>query len=45
MQLALQEIGLLAHLYLCTVGFAGIGVFYDFWTMNGQIDELNRQSA
>lgn len=28
--------------YLCTAGLFGIGVFYDFWTMNGQVDELNR---
>lgn len=30
-------------LYLLTMGFFGIGVFYDFWTLNGQVDELNRQ--
>lgn len=30
--------------YLCTVGLAGAGVFYDFWTLNGQIDEINRRS-
>lgn len=30
-------------LYLFTLGCFGIGIFYDFWTLNGQIDELNRQ--
>lgn len=29
-------------LYLCTLGLFGIGVFYDFWTLNEQVDELNR---
>lgn len=29
-------------LYLITVGFFGIGILYDFWTLNGQVDELNR---
>ena len=29
-------------LYLVTVGCFGVGVFYDFWTLNGQVDELNR---
>lgn len=31
-------------LYLLTVGGFGIGVFYDFWTLNGQVDELNRKT-
>lgn len=31
-------------LYLLTFGCFGIGVFYDLWTLNGQVDELNRQS-
>lgn len=31
-------------LYLCTAGLFGIGVFYDLWTLNGQLDELNRAS-
>lgn len=31
-------------LYLLTVGFFGAGVLYDFWTLNGQVDELNRRS-
>ena len=29
-------------LYLCTGGLLGIGVIYDFWTLNSQIDEINR---
>lgn len=34
---------LTGFLYLFTLGCFGIGVFYDFWTLNGQVDELNRQ--
>jgi TM2 domain-containing membrane protein YozV len=30
-------------LYLFTVGLLGIGIIYDFWTLNGQISEQNRQ--
>ncbi len=30
-------------LYLCTLGLLGIGVLYDFLTLNGQIDEINRR--
>jgi TM2 domain-containing membrane protein YozV len=30
-------------LYLLTAGLFGVGVFYDLWTLNEQIDELNRQ--
>ncbi|MES2963515.1 MAG: TM2 domain-containing protein [Bdellovibrionota bacterium] len=29
-------------IYLVTLGLFGIGVLYDYWTLNGQIDELNR---
>lgn len=29
-------------IYLLTVGLFGIGIFYDYWTLNGQIDEMNR---
>ncbi|MFV0478883.1 MAG: NINE protein [Parahaliea sp.] len=29
--------------YLITLGFLGIGVLYDFLTLNGQIDEINRR--
>ena len=28
-------------LYLVTVGMFGIGLIYDFWTLNSQISELN----
>ena len=28
-------------LYLVTVGLFGIGLIYDFWTLNSQISELN----
>lgn len=31
-------------LYLLTLGLFGIGVFYDYWTLNGQVDEINRAS-
>jgi TM2 domain-containing membrane protein YozV len=34
---------LTGFLYLFTLGCFGIGVFYDFWTLNGQVDELNRR--
>jgi TM2 domain-containing membrane protein YozV len=29
-------------LYLLTLGGLGIGILYDLWTLNGQVDELNR---
>ena len=29
-------------LYLCTGGLFLIGILYDYWTLNGQIDEYNR---
>lgn len=29
-------------LYLFTLGCLGVGVFFDFWTLNGQVDGLNR---
>ncbi len=32
-------------LYLLTVGLFGLGYLYDYWTLNGQVDELNRQRA
>ena len=28
-------------LYLCTGGLFLVGYIYDYWTLNGQIDELN----
>ena len=31
-------------IWLCTVGLFGIGLVYDYWTLNGQIDEINRRS-
>jgi len=30
-------------LYLLTAGLFGLGYLYDYWTLNRQIDELNRQ--
>ena len=30
-------------LYLLTVGLFGLGYLYDYWTLNGQVDALNRQ--
>ena len=29
-------------LYLVTLGLLGVGVLYDFWTLNGQVSERNR---
>ncbi|MCM0606178.1 MAG: NINE protein [Xanthomonadaceae bacterium] len=29
-------------LYLLSGGLLGMGLFYDLWTLNGQVDELNR---
>lgn len=31
-------------LYLCSGGIFLLGVLYDYWTLNGQIDEKNRYS-
>jgi len=28
-------------IYLFTFGLFGLGVLYDYWTLNGQIDEIN----
>ncbi|WP_157623099.1 NINE protein [Solimonas soli] len=28
-------------IYLCTGGLFLIGVLYDYWTLNGQVDEIN----
>ncbi len=28
-------------LYLCTVGLFGLGILYDFWTLNEQVNEKN----
>jgi TM2 domain-containing membrane protein YozV len=32
-------------LYLLTLGLFGIGLIYDFWTLNSQISELNQTQA
>jgi TM2 domain-containing membrane protein YozV len=32
-------------LYLLSAGLLGLGYLYDYWTLNGQIDRLNRQRA
>ena len=32
-----------AVVYLLTWGIFGIGIIYDFWTLNGQISEINQQ--
>ena len=29
-------------LYLISLGLFGIGILYDFWTLNEQIDDINR---
>ncbi|MGK2915646.1 MAG: NINE protein [Porticoccaceae bacterium] len=31
-------------IYLLTLGLCGIGYLYDYWTLNGQIDALNRDN-
>jgi TM2 domain-containing membrane protein YozV len=30
-------------LYLLTVGLFGLGYLYDYWTLNGQVNQLNRE--
>lgn len=30
-------------IYLCTGGLLGLGVLYDFWTMNDQVSEINQK--
>ena len=32
-------------IYLCTGGLFLLGILYDYWTLNGQIDDLNRGAA
>ena len=32
-------------LYLLTAGLVGLGYLYDYWTLNGQVDQLNHQRA
>lgn len=29
-------------LYLFTLGLLGLGVLYDYWTLNGQVSECNQ---
>lgn len=31
-------------LYLLTVGLGGLGIIYDYWTLNEQVNELNARS-
>lgn len=31
--------------YLLTGGLLGVGVLYDFWTLNGQVSEMNMRVA
>ena len=32
-------------LYLLTAGLVGLGYLYDYWTLNGQVNQLNRRRA
>ena len=32
-------------LYLVSAGLFGLGYLYDYWTLNRQIDEINRRGA
>jgi hypothetical protein len=32
-------------IYLFTVGLFGIGVIYDYWTLNEQVSALNHERA
>jgi len=36
---------LIGVLYLLTAGLVGLGYLYDYWTLNSQVDALNRQRA
>ncbi len=31
-------------IYLLTLGLCGVGILYDFFTLNGQVDSLNKAS-
>ena len=32
-----------AIIWLLTLGLVGLGVLYDYWTLNGQVAEVNRE--
>ncbi|MEK6807361.1 MAG: TM2 domain-containing protein [Pseudomonadota bacterium] len=32
-------------IYLLTLGLLGVGVLYDFWTLNGQVNDINTAPA
>lgn len=32
-------------LWACTVGFFGLGLLYDFWTLNDQVSEVNARRS
>ena len=32
-------------LYLITLGLCGLGILYDYLTLNGQVSEINGQSG
>jgi len=32
-------------LYLLTLGLLGLGILYDFWTLNSQVSEINQVSS
>lgn len=34
-----------AIVYLLTLGLFGLGYLYDYWTLNGQIDEINHRDG
>ena len=32
-------------IYLCTLGLFGIGIIYDYWTLNEQISSVNHENS
>ncbi len=32
-------------IYLCTLGLCGIGIIYDYWTLNEQISSVNHDNS